>query len=179
MLRIRIFRWAARWIYATRKFIWMLTRVITINNNMDINNIQHQIWQHNQMLIPLLYITAQCTVTDYPQSFSMFCYRVNIRTVELLHHIQKPNLIREHVSAHQQFLYVRPTLFKLKERYYIVQEPKFWNFQTRLWLFNAGLTTLCDQQWQIIVALCFIFRPKSVKINIRFVDLSLYYLTNL
>jgi hypothetical protein len=124
MLRIRLFCSAARRIYVTRKFIWMLTRVIAINNNMDINNIS----QHNQMLVPLLWITAQCTVTDYPQPFSIFCCRLNIRTVELLHHIQQPNLIREHVWAHQQFLYVGPTLFELKERYYILQEPKFWKW---------------------------------------------------
>jgi len=54
----------------------MLTRVITINNDMDINNIQQWISQRNQMLAPLLYITAQCKVTDYPQPFRMFCCRL-------------------------------------------------------------------------------------------------------
>ena len=117
MLRIRIFCSAAQWICVSRKFICMLTRVIAINNNMDINNIQHWISQHNQMLVPLLYITAQCTVTDYPQHFSTFCCRLNIRAVALLHHIQKPNVIRAPVWSHQQFLYVGPTLFKLKERF--------------------------------------------------------------
>ena len=66
MLRVVIFRQAARWIYVTRNFIWMLTRVIAIYDKMDIDNIQHEISQHNQMLVPFLYVTAQCTVTDYP-----------------------------------------------------------------------------------------------------------------
>jgi len=47
----------------------MLTRVIAINNNMDIDSIKHWIWQHNQMLVPLLYVTAQRIVHSHSACF--------------------------------------------------------------------------------------------------------------